>query len=655
MLAGVVITKDPVDTYVPLYVNDGNVATEYTMTLLEELGLLKMDFLGLRTLSVIEETVEFVKKNRGIDVKFDEDMNDPKVYKLWQEGKTCGIFQFESSGITSFMKELKPDCLEDLIAGVSLYRPGPMDQIPRYIKGKQHPGHNEYTHLSLEPILNVTYGCMVYQEQVMQIVRDLAGYSLGRADLVRRAMGKKKLDVMAKEREIFINGQVDENGKIIVPGCVRNGIDEKSANKIFDEMAEFAKYAFNKSHAACYAVVAYRTAYLKAYYPEEFMASTLNSFLDNLDKIPVYIEECRNLGIEILKPNINESFSKFVVQNGKIRYGMGSIKNVGTAIIDMISKEREENGKFESFTDFCERASKLSVNRKCIESLIKAGCFDEFGKTRSTLIASFDNILDIINSSNKGKMENQVSMFDLLENSGEEKENQKYYFQELKEYDNKDFLSMEKEMLGIYLSGHPLEKYKNKIERVTNIDSLGISEIDIELKETGKLKNHKEDEYIKTAGIISKVKKKITKNNSMLAFVTIDDLYGSFEVIVFESVFNKCSYAIEEEKIVFVDGRLSIREDEPTKIVASNIKEMVLEDEPIYTKIVVNITSFSEEKKQELRNFIKFYSKMKNAQTNISVKINNEIRDCGKIFIDNNIGKKMKELFDENNIESYYL
>ena len=286
MLVGVVITKNPVDTYVPLYVNEGAISTQYTMTILEELGLLKMDFLGLRTLTVIQDAINLVKENRNIDVKFDENMNDPKVYKLWGDGKTVGIFQFESAGMTSFMKELKPDSLEDIIAGVSLYRPGPMDQIPRYIKNKLDPEHAVYTHPSLEPILKITYGCMVYQEQVMQIVRDLAGYSLGRADLVRRAMGKKKLDIMAKEREIFINGQLDEDGNIIVPGCVRNGIDENSANKIFDEMAEFAKYAFNKSHAAAYAVVSYRTAYLKRYYQEEFMAATLNSFLGNLDKVP---------------------------------------------------------------------------------------------------------------------------------------------------------------------------------------------------------------------------------------------------------------------------------------------------------------------------------------------------------------------------------
>ena len=324
---GIVITKDPVVDYVPLYRRDDIISTQYIMTTLEELGLLKMDFLGLRTLTVIQDTIELVKANRGIDVEFDKDMNDSKVYKLWQDGNSVGIFQFESQGMTNFMKELKPDCLEDIIAGVSLYRPGPMDQIPRYIANKKDPEHAVYTHPALKPILEVTYGCMVYQEQVMQIVRDLAGYSLGRADLVRRAMGKKKLDVMAKERENFIHGQVDENGNIIIKGCVRNGIDEKSANKIFDEMAEFAKYAFNKSHAACYAVVAYRTAYLKAYYPVEFMAAMLNSFLGNLDKIPAYTEECKRLNIQILKPDINKSYTKFTVDGDKIRFGLGSIKN----------------------------------------------------------------------------------------------------------------------------------------------------------------------------------------------------------------------------------------------------------------------------------------------------------------------------------------
>ncbi len=323
---GIVITKDPVISYVPLYVNEGTISTQFIMTTLEELGLLKMDFLGLRTLTVISDTIKLVKKCRNIDVEFDKEMKDLKAFELWQTGNTSGIFQFESAGMRNFMKELKPDSLEDIIAGVSLYRPGPMDQIPRYIKNKLHPEHAEYTHPALEPILNVTYGCMVYQEQVMQIVRNLAGYSLGRADLVRRAMGKKKLDVMAKEREYFIHGQLDEEGNILIPGCIRNGIDETSANKIFDEMAEFAKYAFNKSHAAAYAVVSYRTAYLKAHYPPEFMAATLNSFLGNLDKIPEYIDECKRLKIQILKPSINKSYTKFAVYGNQIRFGLRKYK-----------------------------------------------------------------------------------------------------------------------------------------------------------------------------------------------------------------------------------------------------------------------------------------------------------------------------------------
>ena len=434
---GVVITKEPVVNYVPLYVRDGNISTQYIMTTLEELGLLKMDFLGLRTLTVISDAKKLVKENRGIDVEFDKDMNDKNVYKLWCEGKTSGIFQFESAGMTNFMKELKPDGLEDIIAGVSLYRPGPMDQIPRYIKNKLNPEHIEYTHPSLEPILHVTYGCMVYQEQVMQIVRELAGYSLGRADLVRRAMGKKKLDVMAKEREYFIHGQTDDNGNIIIPGCIRNGIDEESANKIFDEMAEFAKYAFNKSHAAAYAVVAYQTAYLKAYYKEEFMAATLNSFLGNLDKIPEYIDECKKMNIEILKPDINKSFTKFTVDNGKIRFGLGSIKNVGIVAIENIVKEREKNGPYKDLIDFCERIQGETVNKKCIECLIKAGTFDDFKETRKTLLASFEGIINTIINEGKRSLKGQVTMFD-LGNNEEKLEEIKYNYIKLSEFSERE-------------------------------------------------------------------------------------------------------------------------------------------------------------------------------------------------------------------------
>ena len=642
---GVVITKDPVDTYVPLYVNDGAISTQYTMTILEQLGLLKMDFLGLRTLTVIQDAINLVKQNRGIDVKFDSNMNDSKVYKLWGDGKTIGIFQFESAGMTNFMKELKPDSLEDIIAGVSLYRPGPMDQIPRYIKNKLNPEHAEYTHPALEPILKVTYGCMVYQEQVMQIVRDLAGYSLGRADLVRRAMGKKKLDIMAKEREIFIHGQEDENGNIVVPGCVRNGIDEKSANKIFDEMAEFAKYAFNKSHAAAYAVVSYRTAYLKAYYPEEFMAATLNSYLGNLDKVPIYVDECRRMNIEILKPDVNKSFTKFTVDNSKIRFGLGSIKNVGIAVVDSIVRERQQNGEYKSFTDFCERVQDEAVNKKCIESLIKAGAFDEFGQTRSTLLASFESIIDTIQNSARRSFKGQVTMFDLDAMESDDKEELKYSFTELKEYEDKDLLSMEKEMLGIYISGHPLEKIREQIIKATNIDTMKMKEIKEELDSTGSTTKYKDGQNVKYAGIISSVKKKYTKSNKLMAFVTIEDLYGSAEIIVFESVYQNAANLLTVDSIVLVEGRLSIREDEDVKIVARAIKELSNETEK--QKILrINITDLEEKEKAKLRGALKFFNGEYN---NVPVQVidGEKILDCGTIYLTKEILQEFKELVGE--------
>ena len=644
---GIVITKDPVDTYVPLYVRDNQISTQYIMTTLEELGLLKMDFLGLRTLTVIQDTINLVEKNRGIKVEYDKDMADPKVYKLWQDGNTSGVFQFESQGMTNFMKELKPDCLEDLIAGVSLYRPGPMDQIPRYIKGKQNPGHNEYTHPSLEPILNVTYGCMVYQEQVMQIVRELAGYSLGRADLVRRAMGKKKLDVMAKEREIFINGQLDENGDVIVPGCVRNGIDEKSANKIFDEMSEFAKYAFNKSHAACYAVVAYRTAYLKTYYPEEFMAATLNSFLGNLDKIPEYIDECKRLKINILKPDINKSMSKFTVEDGKIRFGLGSIKNVGKAPVDAIIEERESNGIFKGFIDFCERVIDKSVNKKCVESLIKAGVFEEFEQTRATLLASFEQIIDGIQSEKKRGLDGQVSMFDMgTKEEKEDMQKKKYAFEIHQEVSDKEKLSMEKEMLGIYISGHPLEKYRKLIQQQTNISTLDINQIEeqnnTENTEHGytAIAKFKDGQQIRYAGIITSIKKKYTKNNKIMAFVTIEDLYGSVEIIVFESAYMKSKDSLIEENIVIVDGRLSIREDDATTIIANEIKDF---KEQKKQKLVFDISDLDEEKKAKLRGGICYFSGDKN-NMQVFVKIADEEKSCGAIFVNDKIISIFKEI-----------
>ena len=641
----------------PLYVNEGTISTQYIMTTLEELGLLKMDFLGLRTLTVISDTIKLVKKCRGIDVKIDKEMNDKKVFEeTWQSGNTSGVFQFESQGMRNFMKELKPDCLEDIIAGVSLYRPGPMDQIPRYIKNKLNPEHSEYTHPSLEPILNVTYGCMVYQEQVMQIVRDLAGYSLGRADLVRRAMGKKKLDVMAKERENFIHGQADENGNVIIPGCVRNGIDEKSADKIFDEMAEFAKYAFNKSHAAAYAVVAYETAYLKTYYPPEFMAATLNSFLGNLDKVPEYIDECKRLKIEILKPDINKSYTKFAVYGDKIRFGLGSVKNVGTAVVDTIVKERKENGEFKSFTDFCERMQGESVNKKCIESLIKAGAFDEFEQTRSTLLASFETIIDTINDTSRKTMQGQVTMFDLGNTEDEKIESMKYKFTTLKEFDEKELLSMEKEMLGIYISGHPLEKYRNSIEKVSTINTLQM----IQMKEQNDFS--KDGKQVKYIGIINSIKKKYTKKNTLMAFITVEDLYGTTEIIVFDSCYSKAQNILLEENIVLIEGRLSIREDDDVKIVANNITEFnetKLEtkgDSPLLSPnqkpktLTINITNLSEKQKAKLRGAIKFFSGDRN-NIAISVKNGDKILPCGAIYLTAEILKQFEEIAGKDNIK----
>ena len=683
MLAGVVITKDPVDTYVPLYERDGQISTQYIMTTLEELGLLKMDFLGLRTLSVIKNTIEEVKHTRGINVEFDQEMNDPEVYKLWQEGKSCGIFQFESQGMTNFMMELKPDCLEDLIAGVSLYRPGPMDQIPRYIRGKV-TGKYEYTHPSLEPILNVTYGCMVYQEQVMQIVRDLAGYSLGRADLVRRAMGKKKLDVMAKEREIFINGQVDDQGNVIVPGCVRNGIDAESANKIFDEMAEFAKYAFNKSHAACYAVVAYRTAYLKKYYTSEFMAAMLNSYLGNLDKVPIYIDECHDLGIQILKPDINKSFLKFTVDadniqseqinnnlhnhNGNIRFGLGSIKNVGIAPVEAIIAEREENGEYKSFTDFCERISDEAVNKKCIESLIKAGVFDEFEQTRATLLASFESIIDTIQSSKKKGMQGQFSMFDLsLTEESNNMDELKYAFNEQEELSERELLSLEKEMLGIYLSGHPLEKLKQQIEIQANISTKDLALLDSQMAnveeqdlddpeallnmanqmQTSKNIKYKDGQEVSYVGIISKIKKKFTKTNKIMAFITIEDLYGTAEVLTFENTYLKSQSSLIEENIVLVKGRLSIRDGEKTTIIANEITDFAEKKSKVLS---LDITGVTEDTKVKLRGAIKYFNGEMN---NIKVQIidSEKIMPCGAIYCTEEILKVFEEILGKDKVK----
>ncbi len=569
--AGVVITKEPVMNYVALYKNDESITTQFTMTTLEELGLLKMDFLGLRTLTVIKDAIEFIKKNHGIDIEFSDDMSDPLVFKLLSEGKTEGVFQLESAGMKEFLRELKPNSLEDIIAGISLYRPGPMDQIPRYIKNKNNPDNVQYLHPALEPILNVTYGCMVYQEQVMQIVRELAGYSLGHADLVRRAMAKKKADVMAREREVFISG------------CVERGIDEESANKIFDEMTDFAKYAFNKSHAAAYAVVAYRTAFLKAHYPAEFMAAMLNSFIGSLDKVPQYVSECKKLGIKILKPSINESFTLFTVKDNTIRFGLAAVKNIGEEVVDVIVREREENGKFIDFDDFCKRISGKKVNKKCIESLIKCGAFDDM-KYRSVLLDSYEKIIDGISQVEKNNVIGQFNLFDM----GKEDElSTKFNYPIKPEFSQKELLMMEKEMLGLYISGHPLDNFRDIIEKRTNLNLLDVLEY-VENKNNDSFESKVSDNMeVTVGGIISNKKVKITKNNETMGLFKLEDLYGTIDAIVFPKAYIRLQNSIKEDIPVIIKGRLSLREDEEPKIICNYIEEVKLKVSKIYLKIEV--------------------------------------------------------------------
>ena len=570
--AGVVITKEPVVNYVPLYESDGVVSTEYTMTTLEELGLLKMDFLGLRTLTVISDTEKLVKKIHGIDVSYGK-FDDAKTYKMLMEGKTTGVFQMESSGFRQVMMKMKPDKLEDIIVMISLYRPGPMDQIPRYIKNKNNPENIVYTHKALEPILKVTNGCMVYQEQVMQIFRDLAGYSLGRADLVRRAMGKKKLDVMKKEREIFIQG------------ALKNGIDEESSNKIFDEMEEFAKYAFNKSHAAAYAVVAYKTAYLKAHFKAEFMAATMNSFIGNLNKIPEYIEECKDMGIEVLKPDINESYLKFSVINGKIRFALSSIKNAGDNAINEIITSRKNFGKYTSFIDFCERVSGESVNKKCVESLIKAGCFDEIepNLTRFDLLDSFESILDNINQTKRNNYANQINMFDM----GDIDKNTPTVIinKSNKKPTKKDLLDMEKEMLGLYVSGHPLDEYIDVIKKEATVTSKDL-ENEEQVDDIQELENKPDydGKVVTVCGILSHRKTLITKSGNQMMFAELEDLYGSLELVIFANVLQNNSSLLQDDNIVKIVGKVSYKENEKTKVIVSQI-QLLEKNKKLYIRI----------------------------------------------------------------------
>ncbi|MFZ5989741.1 MAG: DNA polymerase III subunit alpha [Bacillota bacterium] len=616
--AGVVISKEPVTEYVPLQKNEDSITTQFTMGLLEELGLLKMDFLGLRTLTVIRDAVNLIYKNYNKEVKIDNlNMDDPNVYKLIGEGKTAGIFQLESAGMTQFMKELQPSSLEDIIAGISLYRPGPMDQIPRYIKYKNNPGLVKYDHPLLENILNVTYGCMVYQEQVMQIVRDLAGYSMGRSDLVRRAMSKKKVSVMEQERKNFIYGIDDDEGNIIVIGAVRNGVDEGTANKIFDEMMDFASYAFNKSHAAAYAVIAYQTAWLKYYYPVEFMAALLNSFLGSSDKVSQYVYECRNLGIEVLPPDINESDIKFTVVNGKIRFGMAAIKNVGENAVKAVIDERETKGSYKSFRDFLERIEGRDVNKRCIESMIKSGAFDSLGIYRSRLIAVFERMMDGISQIRRRNMEGQLSIFEVsmgYKDPHESNKNVDIYKEEdiypdIKEYPGKVLLSMEKEMLGLYITGHPLSEMEKEINEMVTVFSSDLvmhSDENVDNIPINELKNVVDGMNVAVGGIITSKKTKTTKNNNLMAFITLEDLYGTMEVIVFPTILERFSKLIEVENIVLIKGRISMKEEEQPKIICEEVSPLrKAAVKKLYIKVADGVDS---EFMESLCSLLKFFN-----------------------------------------------
>ena len=586
--AGVVISQKDVDEYVPLSkAQDGSITTQFTMTTLEELGLLKMDFLGLRTLTVIQDAVGLVEKDTGVSLDMQKiDYNDKKVLDSLGTGHSEGVFQLESGGMKNFMKELKPQSLEDVIAGISLYRPGPMDFIPQYIRGKNRPDTIKYDCPQLEPILKPTYGCIVYQEQVMQIVRNLAGYTLGRSDLVRRAMSKKKASVMEKERQNFVYGNEAEG----VPGCIANGIPEKTANKIYDDMIDFAKYAFNKSHAAAYAVVSYQTAYLKYYYPVEFMAALMTSVIEMPAKVAEYIYVCRQMGITILPPDINRGMYGFSVDNGAIRYGLSAIKSVGRPVIESIVKEREENGDYTNLQNFIERNLE-QVNKRAIENFIKAGALDCLEGNRRQKMMTFARIVDGINQDKKNTMAGQLSFFDIV--SEEEKKEFEIRMPDLEEFDKETILAFEKEVLGIYLSGHPLEGYRDIMEKMATARTADFQQDE----ETGFPKVIDGQKAI-LGGMITDKTIKYTKNNKVMAFFTLEDLVGTVEVVVFPRDYEKCQALLNDEEKVFIQGRVSAEDDRPSKLILEKIRSF--EDIPRELWIQFPDREAYGEKEQEL-------------------------------------------------------
>ena len=581
--AGIVISKMPLDEYVPLYMSDKGLATQFNMTTIEELGLLKMDFLGLRNLTMINEAIQLIKENHGVEIDFSKmDYDDPAVYEMISKGNTQGIFQLESAGMTEFMKNLNPSCFEDIVAGISLYRPGPMDSIPKYIENKKNPEKVKYVDPHLEPILNVTYGCMVYQEQVMQIVRELGGYSFGRSDLVRRAMSKKKMSVMLEEKKYFIHGKDDSDGTPSIAGCVANGIPERAAEAIFDDMVSFAEYAFNKSHAAAYAVVSYETAYLKAHYPVEFMAALMSSVMGEPRHIAAYIRNCKELGIEVLPPSVLHSRRKFIAKDGKIRFGLLAIKNVGSSIVDAIVEGRRGRD-IDNLYDFIKSIEPSELNKKAIECLIKAGAMDEFTQNRAALLAISDDAVGAAQSSARRISKDQISLFQLDSDIMEDVKTAPE-LPNIQNFDKAHLLSMEKEMMGVYLSGHPLDKYRDLIdENITantaeifdsNLSGDGENESEfIEERSSGSNRFNDGDTVI-MAGMVGDLRRMITKSNQEMARLTIEDYYGVITAIVFPRDYAKAKYVLENDAIVAIKGTLSFKEDSDPEILVNRVTEI---------------------------------------------------------------------------------
>ena len=637
--AGVLISQKAVDEYVPLSrSSDGTITTQYIMTTLEELGLLKMDFLGLRTLTVIQDAVNLVKKNKGVTINLhDIDYNDKQVLDYIGTGKTDGIFQIESAGMKSFMKELKPESLEDIIAGIALYRPGPMDFIPKYLKGKNDRDSITYDCPQLEPILKTTHGCIVYQEQVMQIVRDLAGYTLGRSDLLRRAMSKKKQAVMEKERKNFVYGNEEEG----VDGCIKRGIDEATANKIYDEMIDFAKYAFNKSHAAAYGVVSYQTAYLKYYYPVEFMASLLTSVIDNSSKVIEYVQTCKGMGIDILPPDINQSERNFTAQGGAIRYGLSALKSIGKAMVDQLVSERNARGPFQNLQEFLERISECDLSKRIVESLIKAGALDCLEGNRRQKMMIYTSIMDNISQSKKKMMAGQMSLFDIVDD--ELKSDFEIKFPKVNEFSKQELLAFEKEVIGLYVSGHPLEEYQNMWKKNITRTSLDFQLNDED--ETAVADNAREI----IGGIISEVTVKVTKQNSVMAFVTIEDLYGTVEALVFPKLYEKYRQIIAEDNKVFITGRVTSGGEENAKIICETITLFSDKSSELWIRFE-NKEEYEEKYPQLLENI-----KLSNGKDKIVIYLNQEkakkiLPASCNVNADQQFLQKMQALFGENNV-----